>query len=55
MAKTLEERVAEKRREQETKELTIFRRSLRVRYSTQRPLLQLNLEEVEEEEEEHSD
>ena len=28
----LEERVVEKRRKQKTKELTVFRRSLRVRY-----------------------
>ena len=55
MAKTPEERAAEKRREQETKELAAFGRSSRVRHSTQRPLPQSNLEEVEEEEEEYSD
>ena len=55
MAKTPEERAAEKRREQETEELAAFGRSSRVRHSTQRPLPQSNLEEVEEEEEEHSD
>ena len=55
MAKTPEERAAEKRRDQETEELAVFGRSSRVRHSSQRPLPQSNLEEVEEEEEEHSD